>query len=33
MRAKGRGDFEKEVMVAVHNFRMRASARRLLALT
>lgn len=33
MRAKKRGDFEKEVMLAVHDFRMRVSVRRLLALT
>lgn len=33
MRAKKRGDFEKEVMLAVHDFRMRVSVRRLLVLT
>lgn len=32
VRAKKRGDFEKEVMLAVHDFRMRVSVRRLLAL-
>lgn len=33
VRAKGGGGFENEVMLAVHDFRMRVSVRRLLALT